>query len=141
MTRKLPALVGCLAILACGTAEPDIRLMVTTDRDSYTLIGAHANVGITVENVGDRGVALSGCPQPPFTVIEYRSHGRWHEEGSHGIICQAIYTTRTIALQPGTRLAYNVSVSRPGRYRLRVLAGVDPAHADAVAVSNEFMVE
>ena len=141
MTGKRLAFAACLFTLACGTAEPEIQLLVTTDRYAYTLIGAHADIAVAVENVGDRGIELSGCPQPPFTVIEYRSEGKWHEAGSHGIICQAIYTTRTIALQPGERLVYHLWVGRSGRYRLRVLAGVDPGYPDGVAVSNEFMVE
>ncbi len=139
MTGKLLQFAACLATLACGTSEPTIELLVTTDRYSYVLVDGEAEVQVTVENVGERGVALSGCPAPPFTVIEQWVDGSWHELGSLGIICRAL-DTHTIALHPGSRFEYTVSIWMQGKHRLRVLAGVDSEYPSAVALSNEFMV-
>jgi len=140
MTRPFLVAAISVAALACGTTEPDIQLQVWTDQDTYTLFDGSAPVAVHLQNVGARAVAVAGCPAPPFTVAEQHVEGSWQDGTSYGIICQAVHTLQTVTLAAGSRLDYEVSLFRPGVYRLRVLAGVDLVYPDAVVRSNEFSV-
>ena len=132
-------LIGIL--VACNVGGPSLVLVATTDRATYERSPTDATVYVTIENRGVRAAALSGCPTPPYTVIERRFGGGWEEGGTIGITCLAIYMTETVRLDGGGRFEFAVNVFTTGQHRLRVLVGVDASYPDAVVYSNTFIVE
>jgi hypothetical protein len=134
------ALAGVAAVaLACGDpAGPQPALHVATDRAHYA---RGAVVRVTVENVGGKAVALSGCPQPPSAYLERHAGRQWDATLQFGILCSAIYRTETVALAPGERLAFSFDMPDAGAFRVRVLGGVDLRYPDAVGVSRPFTVD
>lgn len=141
---RLSCLVSLLLCGACAdgvTEAPGVTLRVATDSAVYSRTeSGEAFAHLTLEHQGGRAVALTGCPQPPALYVERATVAGWEEQYSSGIICQAIYSPSTIALTANASLAFSVSASQPGRYRVRVLIGPDAAAPEHAIVSNEFVV-
>ena len=136
--------LGATAITACAggvTAATSVQLRVSSDRAEYSRSAAGDAVArLSLEHGGGRAVALTGCPRPPSFSVEQAKATRWEQVYSSGITCIAILTPSTIAMTSGSSLSFTVTIGQPGRFRVRLLVGPDPATPEFTLVSNEFVV-
>jgi hypothetical protein len=142
MRGTVPLLL-ILATAACAAdpVAPAAELHLAVEAiDGARPPGGAAEVALTLEHRGGRTVALVGCPRPPYARLERLAGDGWEDAGSHGLLCLAIHSTEAIAFAPGSRLEFRVAVAGPGTYRVRVLAGADARHPEAVALSPRFTV-
>src|SRR6187551_1505467 len=142
--RSRLLLFPVLVCTACNdglTESSGPTLRVATDSAAYTRTETGEAVArVTLQHNGGRAVALTGCPRPPAVYVERATSVRWEEAYSAGIGCFAIYSPSTVALSANSSLVFAVSAYQPGRYRVRVLIGPDPAAPEATVLSNEFVV-
>jgi hypothetical protein len=143
-TMRSPLLVLlCLVLLSCARDPlgPTPHLTLASDAEEYAAPAAGpATVSLRLEHLSGRATALVGCPAPPAAVLEELRDGRWHDAGSQGIYCLAIYSFAAVPFGAGSSLTWNLQIPQPGTYRVRVLAGADLQYPDAVVLSNRFTV-
>lgn len=145
MKRFLSAL-PLLFLAACtsslGSSGPELQ--VRTEQEKYVAspVSSVSSVGFTVKNEGDESIYLSHCGDQVFVAVDRREGGDWRQAYGGEGICQAIYDSGPLEVQPGDSVRSVVSVDEPGVYRIRVRASDGPGSGRfREAVSNAFTVE
>jgi hypothetical protein len=102
--------------------------------------GRWVTIGAKFTNNSDVPVLLRGCPHPPSVAVDQWDGSRWQEKFTQGIWCLAMYSTKTVKLEPGDSFEFELHIQYPGWYRIRLLVGPDTSHPDAVVHSNQFLI-
>lgn len=147
MFRRRVALLSGSVLLAlsggCSVATSpalDAVLSAASERSTY-LLSDDPQPQVTLQHGGGPAVVLSGCPESPAAILERRGAEGWVQEGTRGLLCQAIYTMELDTVRAGGTRQFRVGVTRAGTFRVRVLIGPEPAAPQRTVLTNEFEVQ
>ncbi|MFL5562200.1 MAG: hypothetical protein ACJ79K_12045 [Gemmatimonadaceae bacterium] len=109
------------SLVACSEEQP--RLAVAADsavfgRGSVSAPAPMANVTFAVSNRAGPTGFVPACGQKPTVTVEQAVQGGWTQYA--GGYCLTIVPEAPLEVFGGTRLAGNVWIADPGRYRLRL---------------------
>jgi len=130
--RRFALLVGAGAAVGCGNlfGPPDRALKVETNKATYVL---GDQVVVRMENVSDRHVTMSGCPNAPATIVDQQLNGHWVDVGAFNATCLDNFGVQEVILPPGHAFSFAISVFDTGSYRFRVFQG-----SRILGISNAF---
>lgn len=135
-----PLLLLALAGCGEGATGPAAGVRVAVRAVLRDSSGALPVVAFAVENRGTDPAYLPRCGERIAASVEEWREGRW-EAYSSGL-CPAVLPAVPLALAPGGEAESAVAVHRPGRYRLRLTVGAEPAGPAArERYSDPFTIE
>lgn len=97
------------------TPENEYPVLVTIA--ALDLRGSTLEVHFQIRNESDRSIWLPRCGDWVTIFVERHESGTWQQYSSS--VCPAIFLTIPLKLEPGGSVGSAVSISVPGRYRLR----------------------
>jgi len=117
-------------------------ITLSTDSLNYYFNGKLLPIPIIIKNYTDTTVYYGKCGSTPFFAVDNYNNGNWLKGRFWGNPCWAIFTFKTVGVQPYSSSIDTLYITNTGIFRFRLLFGFDNGNLISdTLVSNRFEVE